>query len=61
MADDTTLLIKCKKIANPINESGIHHMSKYFVDNKSAVNVEKCEAVFFGVKATAQCLLIEKN
>ena len=48
-ADDTTI-IKCKQNGNPLIDSDERHMSKWFIDNKLTVNVEKCEAMFFGAK-----------
>ena len=58
-ADDTTI-IKYEESANPLIDSDIHQLSKWFIDNKLTVNVEKCEAKFFGSKQPHDVFLMNK-
>ena len=48
-ADDTANM-NSKQNAHLLSNSDIRHMSKWCVDNKLTVNVEKCEAMSFGSK-----------
>ena len=58
-ADDTTI-IKCKHHANPLIDSDIGHMSKWFVDKNLTFKVEKCEAMFSGSNQVHDIFLMVK-
>ena len=60
MFTDDIISIKCEQKATLSIDSDIRHLSRWFVDNKLTLIVEKSETVIFGSKQPQEVFLISK-
>ena len=60
MFPDNTAFIRCKQNVNLLIDSDIRHVSRWFVDSKLIVNIEKCESICFGSKQPHDVFLMGK-